>query len=482
VIVSAIALSGWRVDRTLATLAAAIAAWEVADVMYVFVVGQMWGDVADALVLTGTAGLALAAIRDRPLGPDPDIRERGLFVPVAFAAVALAILIGGAVLRLEIAGLSLAAAALALVLIRMVLALGENRAMLDESRVQASTDPLTGLGNRRKLKRDLAVMLDDAGEERSFAIVLLDLNGFKTYNDSFGHAAGDMLLARLGGSLEAAVRGYGTAYRLGGDEFCVLARCDRRNANRLAAICHRALATRGEGFSITAAHGTALVPAEAHDASQALALADTRMYRDKASTGRPRAASDLADVLTAVLEERAPAVADHCKTVCDLAVETGVTLGLTDDELQALRHAAAVHDLGKMAIPESILEKRGPLSPSEWKLVRQHPIIGERILNAAPAMHRAAQLVRSSHERYDGEGYPDRLRADDIPLGSRIIAAADAYAAMTTPRAHRPTVSSADALVELRRCAGSQFDPRVIAAFEDTLARRRPLIAAPAPA
>jgi two-component system cell cycle response regulator len=479
-IVSAIALSGWRLDRTLGTLAAAFAAWVAADVMYMFAVGPRWGAIADALVLTGTAGLALAATLDRSVRPNPDARDRGLFVPVGFGAVGLAILIGGAALGFNIVGLSLAALALGLVLVRMVAALAENRALLDESRVQASTDPLTGLGNRRKLKHDLAGILDRVAEERSFALVILDLNGFKGYNDSFGHAAGDMLLARLGSSLKAAVRGRGEAFRLGGDEFCVLAPCGEEDVDSLSAVCHRALATRGEGFSITAAHGAALVPTEAQDASQALALADARMYGNKATTGRPRAASDLADVLTAVLEERAPAVADHCKTVCDLAVATGTTLGLGEEELQALSHAASVHDLGKMAIPESILEKRGPLSPGEWKLVRQHTIIGERILNAAPAMHRAAQLVRSSHERHDGEGYPDRLRGDEIPLASRIIAVADAYAAMTTPRPHRPTASSADALAELWRCAGSQFDPQVIAAFEQTFDRRRELTPATA--
>ena len=472
-IVSAIALSGWRMDRTLGTLAVAIVAWEAADVMYMFSVA---GDIADALVLTGTAALALAATLDRAARPPTDLRERGLFVPVAFGALALATLISGAAFRFEIVGLSLAALALGLVLLRMVLALAENRALLGESRVHASTDPLTGLGNRRKLKRDLASRLAHIGNERTLALVMLDLNGFKAYNDSFGHAAGDVLLARLGESLRAAVLGQGEAYRLGGDEFCVVAPCDEREVDRLSETCHRAMATRGEGFSITAAHGTALVPTEAQGASQALELADARMYSNKANAGRPRTASDLARVLIAVLEEHAPGLADHSKSVCDLAVATGVSLGLIDEELEALRHAAALHDLGKMAIPDSILNKPGPLSPSEWELIHQHTIIGQRILSAAPAMQAAAQLIRSSHERYDGDGYPDRLRADEIPLGSRIIAVTDAYSAMTTPRPYRPTISSADALAELRRCAASQFDPQVTAAFERMLTQQHQLV------
>jgi two-component system, cell cycle response regulator len=467
-VVSAVALTGWRVDRTLGVLGVAILAWVAADLMYMFSVIGTAGDIADALVLTGSGGMALAATLDRPAYRHDEDHERGLFVPVAFGALALAILIVGAALGFEIVGLSLAAAALALLLVRMALALAENRALLGESRVQATTDPLTGLGNRRKLRRDLPRIL--AGQTDPLGLVMLDLNGFKLYNDSFGHAAGDILLARLGSSLAAAVRGRGEAYRLGGDEFCVLAPCLEHEADRLSAACAHALATRGEGFSITAAHGVVVLPVEAREASDALALADARMYANKASAGRPHAASDLAGVLTAVLEERAPALADHSKAVCNLAVATGIHLGLTDEELEAMRHAAALHDIGKMAIPDSILEKPGPLSPSEWQLIRQHTIIGERILAAAPALQRAGRLVRSSHERYDGEGYPDRLHADQIPLASQIIAVTDAYVAMTTARPYRPILSTRDAIAELRRCAGTQFDPRVTAAFEGALA------------
>jgi two-component system cell cycle response regulator len=461
-VVSAVALSGWRVDRTLGVLAASIVAWVVADLMYMFSVAGQAADIADAVVLTGAAGMALAGVLDRASRPCAD-HERGLFVPVGFGAAALAILVVGAALRLEIVGLWLAAAASALVLIRMALALSENRGLLGESRQQATTDPLTGLPNRRKLKRDLSYVL--AVNDAEHAFVMLDLNGFKAYNDSFGHAAGDMLLARLGASLAAAVRGRGEAYRLGGDEFCVLAPCVERDTGLLSASCARALATGGEGFAITAAHGAVSLPSESQDASSALALADARMYQNKATAGRPQAANELAHVLAAVLEERAPALVSRDKTVCGLAVATGVQLGLSDDELDALRHAATLHDIGKMAIPESILDKLGPLSPSEWRLIRQHPIVGERILAAAPALQHAARLVRSSHERYDGRGYPDGLRADEIPLASRIIAVADAFAAMTSPRPYKPLRSAHEASAELKRCAGTQFDPFVTVAF-----------------
>ena len=472
-IVSAIALSGWRLDRTLAVLGAAVVAWEVADITYMFAVSDLAGDVADALVLTGAAGMALAAAIDRPRRPGSAEGDRGLFVPVAFGAVALAILVGGTMLGLELAGLLLAAGALGLVLIRMARALSENRALLGASRTEASTDALTGLGNRRKLKEDLANILAASSEERPVAFVILDLNGFKTYNDSFGHAAGDMLLTQLGGSLSAAFRGQGEAYRLGGDEFCVLAPCPDQEPERLSSTAARALATRGEGFSITAAHGVVLLPSEAQDPSSALALADARMYGNKASAGRPQTAGELTRVLTAILEERAPALAEHSKTVCEFALATALRLGLGDDEFEAIRHAAPLHDIGKMAIPDSILDKPGPLSENEWQLIRQHTIIGERILSAAPALQPAARLVRSSHERVDGTGYPDRLHGDEIPLAARIIAVADAFDAMTAPRPYKPTLTIREALAELERCAGSQFDPEVTAAFQTAVTEPR---------
>jgi diguanylate cyclase (GGDEF)-like protein len=465
-VVSAIALSGWRVDRSLAVLGAGILAWEAADLMYLF---NTLGDVADALVLTGAVGIASAALLERRVLRHARESDRGLFVPVAFGAVSLAVLIGGAALRWNMVGLGLAAAALGLVLVRMALALAENRALLGESRVDATTDSLTGLGNRRKLRRDLARVLETVSVESPHALVLLDLNGFKTYNDTFGHAAGDALLAQLGSTLAAAVTGRGEAYRMGGDEFCVLGPCSDGDSEQLSAYCAGAIAARGDGFSITAAHGVALMPVEANNSSDVLSLADVRMYRNKANGGRPRAADELASVLCAVLEERAPDVADHSRNVRDLAVATGALLGMPEDELATLRRAAALHDLGKTAIPDSILQKPGPLTSSEWDLIRQHTIIGQRILSGAPALQHVGQLIRRSHERYDGTGYPDRLSGEAIPLSSRIIAVADAFDAMTTRRPYNSKLSDDAALAELRRCAGSQFDPGVTAAFEQTV-------------
>jgi two-component system, cell cycle response regulator len=138
-------------------------------------------------------------------------------------------------------------------------------------------------------------------------------------------------------------------------------------------------------------------------------------------------------------------------------------MGLTGEEQQQLQQAAELHDVGKVAIPDAILHKPGPLDEEEWAFVRRHTLIGERIIGAAPALAQAAKLVRSTHERFDGSGYPDGLAGEQIPLGSRIIAACDAFTAMTHPRTYAPTMTSEQALAELHRCAGGQFDPQVVA-------------------
>jgi two-component system, cell cycle response regulator len=146
-------------------------------------------------------------------------------------------------------------------------------------------------------------------------------------------------------------------------------------------------------------------------------------------------------------------------------VATAEALGLSPEEVEHVRHASELHDVGKVAIPDAILGKPGPLTVEEWAFVRRHPIIGERIILAAPALARVATLVRSSHERWDGAGYPDALAGDRIPVGARIVAVADAFAAMTAGRPYRPARTPDDALDELRREAGAQFDPAVVDAW-----------------
>jgi diguanylate cyclase (GGDEF)-like protein len=324
----------------------------------------------------------------------------------------------------------------------------------------ASTDPLTGLGNRRRL----LVELDEAvAEGRPIVLALFDLDGFKAYNDSFGHPAGDALLHSMGADLAAVLDGRATAYRMGGDEFCVLAPADGLEDAVVAdAAC--ALNKQGEGFVIGSSFGFILVPSEARTTEEALRGADRRMYANKAS-GRTSAGRQTTDVLLGVLRECNPDLGEHVEGVTALCTVVAEALEVGDEDIGVLLQAASLHDIGKAAIPDAIISKAGPLDEDEWAFMRQHTVMGERIMAYAPSLTRAAQLVRSSHERVDGGGYPDGLIGDDIPLGARIICACDAYDAMTTDRPYRTAMEPDAALEELRNCAGSQFDPRVVEAL-----------------
>ncbi len=335
---------------------------------------------------------------------------------------------------------------------------------------QALHDPLTGLGNRRKLTAELDAACSVATEREPALLILFDLDGFKSYNDTFGHPAGDALLVRLADRLLVASAS-ANAYRLGGDEFCVLAATSRSDLEALIARTSSALVEEGDGFRIRSSFGAVFLPDEAERASDALHIADQRLYNEKRS--RQAGQARPADVLMQVIRETEPDIEDHAVDVAGLAVAVGDILGLDPDALERLDQAALFHDVGKIGIPDSILHKPGPLDPSEWEFVQRHTIIGERILAASPALRGAARIVRSSHERVDGTGYPDRLRAGEIPPEALIIAACNAFHAMTTDRPYRPRRSRAEALAELRSHAGTQFDPAAVAALVSVLEESR---------
>ena len=339
----------------------------------------------------------------------------------------------------------------------------ENARMAATSHEEARTDALTGLPNRRALIDDLDAQLANAGGKRSVVLALFDLDGFKQYNDTFGHPAGDALLARLGERLATAVDGIGNAYRMGGDEFCVLAPVEPARAETVVALAAAALTDTGDAFSIGCSHGMALVPSEAFSPVDALRIADQRMYEQKST---PLAASrQSTDVLLKVLSERHTGLRTHLGSVAGLAERIAERLGVGEHEIKQISLAAKLHDIGKTAIPDEILNKPGPLDQDEWEFMRRHTVIGERIILAAPSLAPSAGLVRSSHERFDGTGYPDALNGGAIPLGASIIAVCDAFDAMVSKRPYRAAMSTGDAVVELRRCAGTQFDPTVVEAF-----------------
>jgi diguanylate cyclase (GGDEF)-like protein len=335
-------------------------------------------------------------------------------------------------------------------------------------REQAVTDPLTGLGNRRKLAVDMDYRMATASASHPFVLILFDLDGFKSYNDTFGHQAGDAILARLGGKLAAAVSDRGAAYRLGGDEFCVLVGAAPGELGSLVAAAAGALEERGENFAVGASYGAVLLPHEARNLDYALQLADERMYTVK--RGRSSLAGDQTrDVLMRIMHAKQPSLENHSSEVAQLCLRVGRRFAMSAEALDELARAAELHDVGKVGIPDAILNKPGALNEAEWDFIRQHTVLGERILSAAPALRPVAALVRASHERWDGRGYPDGLAAEQIPLGARIIAACDAYEAMTSDRCYHARRDHDGALEELRREAAHQFDPDVIDVLIDEI-------------
>jgi diguanylate cyclase (GGDEF)-like protein len=459
------AVTGWRPDRTWSLIGASFVLTAIADVVYAYTASSdtyVAGQITDTLWATAALVMATAAWRPPVTTRHAASETVGALVAAGLALAALGLLICGWFADLLPAAGVLAALALLAAAGRAGLMFGENLTLLRASRGEALTDALTGLGNRRLLLRALAEGF--AKDARPLTLVFFDLDGFKAYNDAFGHVAGDALLVRLAHKLAASVEGRAIAYRLGGDEFCVLLDPPAARADAVIAGAATALEEHGDAFSITASYGVAQLPREAGSAEQAVRLADERMYAHKESR-RGMGRNHAYNVLVQVLVEREPELHEHLREVAVHARRTAIELGVHSEELDEVVRAAELHDIGKIAVPDSVLHKPGPLDEGEWQIMHEHPVVGERILAAVPALRRVGMLVRHSHESWDGTGYPDRLRGSIIPLGARIIAVCDAYDAMTSSRPYAAPRSAAQATRELRRCAGTQFDPAVVDAF-----------------
>jgi diguanylate cyclase (GGDEF)-like protein/putative nucleotidyltransferase with HDIG domain len=356
----------------------------------------------------------------------------------------------------------------------------------------ALTDPLTGLGNHRNFHDRLERELRFAHERRlPLSLCMIDIDDFKRINDRFGHPAGDRVLSQLATRL----RQTGEAFRLGGDEFALLLPGSDESAALAAAssVVDRIAALNLEPTgAVTVSVGIATSPQHAGERDELIGLADSALYwakeygKNRVRAYRPdvielaelkrlasgpdraarfRAAASLARAVDA----RDVYTGSHSQRVADLAARTARRLGLPDEEVELTRLAASLHDLGKLAIPEEILRKPGPLTEPERMVLERHPQIGFRMLESL-GVDPVADWVLHHHERWDGSGYPDGLPGDRIPLGARIIFVADAYDAMTSERVYRRRVAPQHAIAELERCAGSQFDPEIVAALANELA------------
>jgi two-component system cell cycle response regulator len=464
------AISGRKPGRTWLWLGASMLTWAIGDSVYLLQSARgtyAQGTLVDAVWPTGMLLLALAAWQREEHTGEWRLGNRSILAgPLLGSLVAVGVLLSGMLQRTDRLGQSLAVATLATAVVRAALTIGDSRRLLDVREQEALTDALTGLGNRRRLLANLELALLEHAEEH--LLVIFDLDGFKQYNDTFGHPAGDAALIQIGRRL--AILAGSRAYRLGGDEFCVLV-----PAREAVSVEELASALRFErnGHQIDASHGACFVPTEAASSTDALRLADLRLYRHKATrTAGPltlataaAGEASLQGVLVQALRESDPELWAHNHSVACLAVAIGEQLGLPRRSLRLIEQAALFHDVGKLALPDSILKKPGALDEDEWQLVRRHTLIGERILSASPAFAEVGRIVRGSHERWDGDGYPDGLAAEEIPIEARVVAACDAYDAIITDRPYRRGRSLAEAVEELVRCAGSQFDPRVVAAL-----------------
>ncbi len=354
----------------------------------------------------------------------------------------------------------------------------------------ARTDALTGLLNHGamqvRVREEIARARRD-GTPLSF--VIIDLDDFKRVNDVSGHQAGDEVLRQVAAVLHGELRPYDVVARYGGDEFVLLLPGSDENDARMVAERVRDAVEREQVGACS------LGVAEWHEPLNADGLlehADRALLLAK-RTGKGRVAVANADVerelammqaqhgspaavqaLAAAIEERDNYTNEHSEEVVHMARGVAMILGLAAEQVERIAHAALLHDVGKLAVPDEILHKRGPLTPEEWAVMAEHPVAGERILLRIPDLTPIAPVVRHEHEHWDGSGYPDRLRERKIPIGSRIILVCDAYHAMLTDRPYRAALTEAEAAAELRACAGRQFDPDVVDALLDLLGHDRP--------
>ncbi len=318
----------------------------------------------------------------------------------------------------------------------------------------------------------------------------LDLDSLKTFNDNYGHVAGDKLLKEIGGIMMNSIRGSDQAFRHGGDEFAILLpETNIESAQGVAERVRKRIAIELESPAlITASLGIASWPTNGTRANELIAAADTALYQAKRSGGnQSRCALDImasiSDIpsdsndsqesaalstifsLAATVDAMDNYTLSHSKKVKELAVILAEALNLEPLEIHRLETCAMLHDIGKISVTNDILNKRGELTEDEWKLMKTHPVVGANIVSHVRKLKACIPGILYHHERYDGGGYPEGLKGEEIPLDARILAIADAFAAMTTERPYRGVIAIDEVLKEIRQDAGSQFAPDLVDAF-----------------
>jgi two-component system cell cycle response regulator len=369
----------------------------------------------------------------------------------------------------------------------------ELRLARGEAEMRARTDELTGAHNRRHFAEIVADAL--ASDPGGSGLLLLDADHFKQVNDMHGHVVGDMVLVDLATRLKQELGPQDCLARWGGEEFAVLLRdvgsdyeLEHRAQQLRAAVALHPVQAAGVSVRLTISVGAARAGTELDSLDALVEAADSCLYAAKRQ-GRNRVSllADAADAprtepeaigvartLALISDLAGNALGPHAEHVAALAAGTAERMGLPPALALRCELGGWLHDVGKAAVPAHILNKPGPLDDAEWAVMREHPVTGEKIVLGVAALREAAAAVRHHHERYDGTGYPDRLAGSAIPIEARIIAAADAYAAMTADRPYSAALTPEQAMAELQRSARTQLDPRVVSALLGVLGLASP--------
>lgn len=340
----------------------------------------------------------------------------------------------------------------------------EEKRRQDEIYYMSYYDSLTGLFNRRYFEEELK-RLDIEGN-LPISVIMGDTNGLKITNDAFGHSEGDKLLKQVAKAIKNSCRADDIAARWGGDEFVILLPKTRKEdaeavVKRIKRVCSD---MHVDSLKVSVALGWNTKGTKNEDLVKVLKSAEDYMYKHKVA----ESSSMRGNIINAIfntIHEKNPGVENHSKRVCELCQKIGRAMELSESEINELKVGGLLHDIGKIAIDESILNKPGQLTEAEWNEIKRHSDIGYRIINSSPEMSDIAQHVLSHHERYDGTGYPRGLMKEEIPFLSRIIAVADSYDAMTNPRPYKKVLNKYLAAEELVNGKGTQFDPNIVDVF-----------------
>ena len=326
-------------------------------------------------------------------------------------------------------------------------------------------DQLTGLYNRHFFEEELNRI--DVEKSLPLTIAMADVNGLKLTNDAFGHEAGDLLLQSIAKVLKSECRADDIVSRIGGDEFVLLLpRTNYNQAELIVKRIYKAISNRKDNnivMSVSIGWETKIQSQE--NVKEVLSKAEDHMYSTKILESQSMRNQTI-KVITQTLHNTNPREKLHSEKVSELSRKIGEAMNLDNEALKELEIAGLMHDIGKIAIDSSILNKPGKLTESEFMEIKKHPEIGYHILKSADAYTKLSEYVLAHHERWDGHGYPCGLSGQEIPLVSRIIAVADAYEAMTSHRLYKNAFSHEQAMEELKRCSGIQFDPKIVVAFE----------------